>query len=187
MKTKFITSVIAIVFASASLFAADSAATVELVNQKGSSIYKVVYKALGTGKAVLKISGTDGLMFSEIVTYTNGFAYPIDFKGMAEGEYTVEVLGKGTKFKQTVDLKSNKPVAYVRMTEQPNKKELLTITSEAPSDFTIRVFDNLKNEVFSTVETVNKSYAVLLNVSSLTTGYTIEVTETDGNVTVIRK
>lgn len=187
MKTKFITSVMAIVFASASLFAADSAATVELVNQKGSSIYKVVYKALGTGKAVLKISGIDGLVFSEIVTYTNGFAYPIDFKNMAEGKYTVEVLSKGTKFKQTVDVKSNKPVAYVRVTEQPNKKELLTITSEVPSDFTIRVFDKWHNEVFTKVEPVNERYGVVFNVSNLENGYSIEVTEASGNVTVIRK
>jgi hypothetical protein len=187
MKTKFITSVMAIIFASASLFAADSAATVELVNQKGSSIYKVVYKAPGTGKAVLKISGTDGLVFSEIVTYTNGFAYPIDFKDMAEGEYTVEVLGKDTRFKQTVDLKSNRPVAYVRTREQSNKKELLTIVSEVPTDFTIRVYDKWNKEIFTKVEAVNTSYGVLLNVDNLETGYSIEVTEAGGNVKVIRK
>jgi hypothetical protein len=187
MKTKFITSVMAMIFASASLFAADPAATFELVNQKGSSIYKVVYKAPGSGKVFLKISGTDGLVLSETLSFTNGFTLPIDFKGMAEGEYIVEVVGKGTNFKQTVTLKSNKPVAYVRLSEQPNKKKLLTITSEVPSDFTIRVFDKWNNEVFTKVESVNTSYGVLLNVSGLASGYSIEVTETIGNVKVIRK
>lgn len=195
MKTRFITSVLVIVFASASLFAADSAATFELVNQKGSSIYKVVYKAPGSGKAVLKVSGSDGLVFSDIVTYTNGFAYPIDFKGMAEGVYTVEVLGKGTKFKQTIPfntkqtitLKANKPVAYVRTRAISDKKELLTIISEVPSDFVIRVYDKWNKEVFTQVETVQGSYGVLINVGNLERGYYIGVTEDSGNIKLINK
>ena len=39
------TSVMVIIFASASLFATDPATNVELLNQNGSSIYKVVYKS----------------------------------------------------------------------------------------------------------------------------------------------
>jgi hypothetical protein len=186
MKTRFITSVVALVFASASLFAADPAATVLLLNQKGSTVYKLVYKAPGTGKAMLKISNQEGVVFSETVTYTNGFAYPIDFKGLT-GEYTVEVVGKNTKFKQTVTLVNTKPTAYVRVTEQANKKELLTITSAVPADFTIRVFDKFNHEVLSKVETVKDGYAVLLNMNGLGSGYSIEVTEAAGNVQVIRK
>ena len=172
----------AFLFASASLFAADPAATFELVNQRGSSIYKVVYKAVGTGKAVLNITGKQGLVFSEVVTYTNGFVYPIDFKGMAKGEYTVEVLGKGAKFKETVSLVENKPLAYVRVSEQPNQKELLTITSEVPSEFIIRVYDKDDNEVFWTVESINDRYGVVLNVSNLEKGYSIEVTANNNDM-----
>jgi protease II len=187
MKTKFITSVMVIVFASASLFAADSAATIELLNQKGSSIYKVVYKAPGIGKAVLKISNRQGLVFSESINFTNGFAYPIDFKNMSDGEYTVEVLSKAAKFRQTVTLAKAKPLAYVRVTEQANKKELLTIVSQAPADFTIRVYDKWNNEVFTKAEVVKTEYGVVFNMENMATGYTIEVTEASGAVVVVRK
>ena len=187
MKTKFITSVVSIVFASASLFAADPAATVELVNQKGSSIYKVVYKAPGTGKAFLKITGNAGVVFSETLTFTNGFTLPLDFKGMAAGEYTVEVLSKGTKFKQTVAYEKATPVAYVRVTEQAGAKQLLTITSQVPADFTIRIYDNLNNELFVKTETVKSDYAVVFNMSQVSGSYRFDVTETPGNVKVIRK
>jgi hypothetical protein len=187
MKTKFITSVMAIIFASASLFAADPAATVELLNQKGSTIYKVLYKSSGTGKAVLKISDKTGLVFSEVVNYTNGFAYPIDFKNMAEGEYTVEVSGKDANFKQVVNLAKIKPVAYVRVAKQSNKKELLTIVSEVPANFTIRVFDKWNNEVFERAEAINSSYGVVFNTANLALGYTFVVTEASGTMKIVRK
>jgi hypothetical protein len=187
MKTKFITSVMAIVFASASLFAADPAATVELLNQKGSSIYKVVYKAPGIGKAFLKISGIDGVVFTETLSFTNGFTLPIDFKDMVEGEYTVEVLSKGTKFKQTVAYGKTTPVAYVRVAAQPGAKQLLTIRSQVPSDFTIRIYDKWNNELYIKTEAVKSDYAVVFNMSNVVGGYRFEVSETPGNVKVIRK
>lgn len=187
MKTKFITSVMAIMITCASLFAADPAATVELINQEGSSIYKVVYKSPGAGKAFLKISDKEGVVFYKTLNYTNGFAYPIDFKGMADGEYTVEVVGRGAKFKKTLALGKIKPIAYVRVTEQPNNKHLLTITSQASSDFTIRVYDSRNNELLTQRESVKTEYAVILNMASVGSGFKIEVTESTGDVTVIRK
>lgn len=186
MKTRLITSILAIVIASAPLFATDPAATIQLVNQKGSTVYKLVYKAPGTGRAMLKISNQEGTVFTKTVKFTNGFAYPIDFKGLS-GEYTIEVMGKNTKFKQTLTLETKKPTAFVRVTEQANKKELLTISSATPADFTVRVFDKLNQEVFTKVESVKNGYAVLLNVAELSAGYSIDVTEASGAVQVIRK
>jgi hypothetical protein len=187
MKTKFISSVMAIVLTSASLFAADPAATVELLNQKGSSVYKVVYKAPGNGSALLKISNKDGLVLSERFTFTNGFTLPVDFKGMANGEYTVEVLSKGFQFKQTVAYSNVMPVAYVRVTEQPGQKKLLTITSPKTADFIIRVFDSANNELFSTTETITNGYASLFNTAKVSGDCHIEVTAQAGNVAVVRK
>lgn len=187
MKTKFITSVMAIIFAGASLFAADPAATIKLVNQKGSTIYKVVCSLPGAGRAFLKISGSEGVLLTETVSYTNGFAYPFDLKGLADGKYTVEVLTKNARFKETLELEKTKPVAYVRATEQPGNKHLLTITSDEAADFTIRVFDNMNNEIFAKVETVKENYGVVLNMANLAGGYYFEVTEASGNVNVIRK
>jgi hypothetical protein len=96
-------------------------------------------------------------------------------------------VGKGTKFKQTVAYEKAIPVAYVRVTEQPNAKQLLTITSQVPADFTIRVYDKLNNELFVKTETVKSDYAVMFNMSQVSGGYRFEVTETPGNVNVIRK
>jgi hypothetical protein len=187
MKTTFITGVMAMIFASASLFAADPAATVELVNQKGSSIYKVIYKAPGTGRVFLKISGEEGVVLSETLSFTNGFMLPIDFQGMAAGEYTVEVLGKDTRFKQTVVYEKVTPVAYVRLTEQPGAKQLLTITSQVPTEFTIRIYDNWNNELFARTETVKSEYGVVFNMSHVAGGYRFEVTEGPGHVKVITR
>lgn len=177
----------AILLASASLFAADPAATVELVNQKGSTIYKVVCKLPGSGKAYVKVSNGFDVLLSETVNFTNGFAYPLDFKGMASGQYIVEVLTKDTRFKQTIALENTKPVAYVRSTEQPGKRHLLTITSQVPAEFTIRIFDKYFNEVFTKIETVKSEYGVVLNMANLGAGYSFEITESTGDINVIRK
>jgi hypothetical protein len=187
MKTRFITSVMAIIMTSASLLAADTAVTVELLNQSGSSIYKVVYKAAGNGSALLKITNKSGLVFSERLTFTNGFTLPVDFKGMESGDYTVEVLSKNLKFKKTIAHINTIPVAYVRMTEQPGIKQLLTISSPIASQFQIRVLNSNNEELFSTVESVTNHFATLINLAQVQGAYHIEVTETAGNVRVVRK
>lgn len=187
MKTKLIASVMAILLTSASLFAVDSAATVTLLNQKGSSVYKIVYKATGSGSALLKITDKNGLVYSERFTFTNGFTLPVDFKGMAAGAYTVEVVSKGFKFKQAITHVKSTPAAYVRVTEQANAKQLLTISTPIAAEFRIRVLDNANNELFSTTESIANNYATLINVAQVAGPCNVEVTELAGAVAVIRK
>lgn len=189
MKTKFIASVMVMLLTSASLFAANTAATVELLNQRGSSIYKVVCKTAGTGKAILKVYGTTGVLLSETISFTNGFSMPLDFKGLTSGEYTVEVMGKGIKFRQTIALNVNnkKPVAYALVRKQLNKKELLTISTPIPSEFNIRIFDKWGNEVFNQVQPVSDSYGVVLNVSNLGSGYIVQVLEMNDKVKLVTR
>src|SRR6185436_17573393 len=123
MKTRNIISAIAlIVFASASLMASDPEPAFEIKNVEGSSIYKVVYKSAGEGKASMKIFDKDHrVLYSEVLNYTHGFTYPLDFAGMTEGEYTIEISDKENQLRQSLVYDVKSPLAYVHVSKQPNE------------------------------------------------------------------
>jgi hypothetical protein len=187
MKTKSITIALAmIVFASASLLASDPTPTLEVRNQKGSSVYKIVYKAPGQGKVSLKISDKSGFLYTELLNYTDAFTYPLNFKGMDDGEYTVEVSDKENKLKQSLLYESKDPLAYVHVSPQPGEKYMLTIASEVPAEFSVRIYDRRNNEVLVKNESVKKNFGLVYNLSKVDGPFTFEVVETSGKLDVVK-
>ena len=78
---------------------------------KRSTIYKVVCSFAGRGQSFLKISGSEGVFLPKQFLY-QWLCLSIWFKVMiTDGKYTVEVLTKNARFKETPELKKHKPVA----------------------------------------------------------------------------
>jgi hypothetical protein len=188
MKTKSFTIALAmIVLASASLMATDLTPSLEVKNEKGSSIYKVVYKAAGQGKVSMKISAKDGgVLYSEVLNYTDAFTYPLDFNGMKNGEYTVEISNKKTKLKKTVVYDVKSPSAYVRIAKQPEEKYMLTIASQVPANFTVRIYDRWNREVLTKNESVSGTFGLVYNLANVDGPFTFEVVESTGKLDVVK-
>lgn len=187
MKTRsFLMAVALMVMATASVVAQDPSPSFEILNRPGSSVYKLVYKAPGKGRVNVKISGKDGVLYSEMINFTDQFIFPLDFKGMNFGEYSVEVSDKKTRLKEELVYEVKAPLAYVHVAKQPNEKYLLSIRSQAPSDFTVRIFDRWDNEVLARNESVEDEFALVYNLSKLSGPFNFEVTNSAGNVEIIQ-
>jgi hypothetical protein len=189
MKTKFIISVMALLFnVSASLMASDPSPFFEIVNQKGSTIYKLVYKSPGEEKVYLKILDNSGsLVYAQFVNFTNGFTYPLDFKGMKEGEYAIEISNKDARLKKSLTYKMANPLAYVHIAKRPEEKYMLTITSKVAADFTVRIYDRWSREVFQKKEKVSKDFGLVYNLAKVEGPVTFRVTEEAGTVEVVQR
>jgi hypothetical protein len=187
MKTRSFVFALALMFmATASLVAQNPSPSFEIFNQEGSTVYKLLYKAPGKQRVNLKISDKSGVVYSETLSFNEQFIYPLDFKGMKRGEYTVEVSGKNNSLKESFEFGTKTPLAYVHVAKQPNNKYLLSIKSQTPADFTVRIFDRWNREVLEKSESVSDEYALVYNLSRLAGPFNFEVTNSSGNVSIIQ-
>jgi hypothetical protein len=187
MKTRSLVMAVALMFiASVSLVAQNPSPSFEILNQPGSSVYKLVYKAPGKGSVNLKISDKAGVLYSESLSFTDQFIFPLDFKGMSKGEYTVVVSDKKHSLSESLAYDVKIPLAYVHVAKQPNEKYLLSIRSEAPTDFTVRIFDRWNREVLEKSESVSDEFALVYNLSRLSGPFNFEVTNSAGDVAIIQ-
>ena len=188
MKTRSLSIALAMLLgASAALVAQNPSPSFLISNQEGSSVYKLVYKSPGQGKVNLRISDKNGTLYSESLSFTNQFIYPLDFKGMNKGEYTIEVSNKKNTLRESIVYDVKIPLAYVHVAKQPNEKYLLSIRSQIPTDFTVRIFDRWNREVLEKSESVAKEMALVYNLSSLTGPFNFEVTNSAGDVSIIQR
>lgn len=186
MKTKFLVTALAlIVIANSSVVAQDFTPSFEILNQEGSSVYKLVYKAPGQGKVNLKIVDKNGILYSEYLNFTDRFTYPLDFGGMNKGEYTISISDRKKTLKKSIVYDVKIPLAYVHVAKQPDEKYMLTIKSQTPADFTVRIYDRWNNEVMQKSETVAADFGLVYNLSNLAGPFTFQVTNSNGNVEVI--
>jgi hypothetical protein len=187
MKTKFLVTALALmVIANASVMAQDSSPSFDIINQEGSSVYKLVYKSPGQGKVNLKIADKSGIIYTELLSFTDKFSYPLDFSGMNKGEYTITLSDKKKSLKKSIVYDVKIPLAFVHVAKQPNEKYMLTIKSEAPSDFTVRIYDRWNNEVMQKSESVVVDFGLVYNLSNLNGPFSFEVTNATGNVEVVK-
>lgn len=171
---------------SASLVAQNPAPSFEILNQQGSSVYKLLYKATGKQRVNVKVYGANGVLYSESLNFNDQFILPLDFKEMNKGNYTVEVSNKNNTLTETIDYDVKLPKAYVHVAKQPNDKYLLSIKSQLPTNFTVRIYDRWNNEVLEKSETVSNEYALLYNLSRLSGPFNFEVTSNTGDVTIVQ-
>src|SRR5688500_4011966 len=96
MKMKSLIIAMLVVFSAGVVFAGEDEPRTgfAVVSLKGSSVYKVIYKSENSGKVKLNIYDAGGsVIFTETLTGVNGFMVPLNFAGLAAGDYTIELIG----------------------------------------------------------------------------------------------
>ena len=164
-----------------------TAPDMKVVSIKGSSVFRVFYKGAETGKVRLNIfDAQNKRIHSETIAAPNGFVYPLNFTGLATGDYTIEVIDGSGKQRQIVhyvptpviDLKA------VHMTKLINQdgKYLLAISNAQKENIHVRIYDRDSQLVFSEGKEITGAYAAVYKISNAGHGYTFEISDQAGNI-----
>jgi len=185
MKTKFmLVAVIAMVASVA--FATEPNAKVAVVGQKQAGTYKVIYN--GEGKVKMSIFDDKGeVIFMETISTTKGFVRPVNFSGLAFGEYTIEIAdasGKQIQKIQYIGTEAAKNVHVAKLSE--NGKYLFTVSNKKSELINVRIFDGENNLIHDQNLTVNGDLGLVYNLKQVSGTPTFEVTDNTGVVKTVR-
>lgn len=160
-----------------------------VVPVKGSEVFRVIYKSENPSKVKLSVyNSTSRVVFTETMANVGGFIRPLNFSGLAFGEYTIEITdGTGTKTEKVVygpaRVKSKTSVHVARL-HQPDKF-LLSVTNTGEETVTVKIFDGANNLVHTSSKEVTGDFAQLFAVKDLK-GVTFEVSTSSGALKTIK-
>ena len=169
-KKKVVLTMAAMVLASAFTFAATPAPTskVAVVNQS-NSVYKLIYEGATAGKVTLKIyDKSSNVIFAETKKGLSKFILPLNFGGLEQGEYSIEITDEtGTQIQKVNHATENINVAAkaVHISKMKDGKYLISATTSG--NINVQIFDGNDNLVHSKNFDVNGKLAVVYNLKNV--------------------
>jgi hypothetical protein len=190
MKTKFIVSALIVALIAGAAVAADPVKpTVMVVNQKESGIFKIIYKGDKVAKVTMKIYNDQGsVVFNETVSGVDGFIRPVNFNGMAPGEYTIEVNSGKDKEIQKVKYTVENAVSMVHLAKIADTEKYLLAVAKSGNEeqINVKIYDGNSNIVHNETLVVKGDFGLVYNLKNVEGLPTFEVTDKTGNSKVIR-
>lgn len=158
-----------------------------VVPVKGTQVFKVIYKNENPSKVKLTVyNAASKVVFTESMTSVGGFIRPLNFTGLAFGEYTIELAdasGKRTE-KVTYGPAKASARAHVARLAQPDKF-VLSVTNAQRETITVRVFDGANNLVHISSQDADGDFAKLYSVKDLD-HVTFEVSTNAGSLSTVK-
>lgn len=171
-------------FANGPIETTSGTSTVAVTNVAGSSVFKLYYKALNSGRVKVSIlDATQSAVYSETITKTDGFARPYNFSSLSEGEYTIVVEDASGKMEEKIKIdktKSEKLVNVIKVAGE-DSKYLLTVASKKSDAISVKIFDNEGKLLLDQGYDVKNEFAKLFNLRNIKS-FTIQVSDDDGIV-----
>lgn len=191
MKTKslFIAVVAMVVALSAFGEEPSNSKGLAVVPVKGSEVIKVIYKGENAGKIKLNIYNEQAqLVFSESINGLDGFIRPLNFNGLAAGQYTFEIIDANGKKTEKVNYQPLAAKASnVHVTKLAGEgKFLLAVAANGKETISVKIFDAANTLVHSESKSVDGAYAQIYTVKNVKGALTFEVTGANGTTKTVR-
>jgi hypothetical protein len=189
MKTKnVIFTALVAMFVSVLAFAKDPGSPkIVVVNQK-SGVFKVIYEGSKAARVTMRILNAKGVeVFSENLGSVEGFVRPVNFTGMAPGEYTIEIADNAGKQIHKVAYKNETSINAVHVARiAESNKYLLAVANKGSEEINVKIFDGANNLVHDENMTVKGNFGLVYNLTQVAGTPTFEVTDKTGNVKTIK-
>ena len=179
---------IAICLIGSAAFAQESASPKFIVVSQGNpAIYKAAYHNPEASRLKFNIFNAAGdKVYSEALN-VNGFVRPVNFKGMNDGEYTLEVTDNTGTYSQTVNYVRAAPASiHVSKIAKEESKYLLSVANDDASEISVRILDGDNNLVYTQNLAVNGSVGLVYDLASVQGSPTFEVTDNNGAFRTIK-
>lgn len=183
MKTKALFFALLLAAVSTTAFAKEDPG-MAIVSSKGSEIFKVIYKGASTGKVKLNILNSQKrVIYSETISGLNGFICPVNFKGLASGNYTIELVDNTGRYQEQVTYKPVSELKSIHVSKLAHEegKYLLAVANAQDEPISVRIFDELQRVLYNESKTLKGDYAEVFKLVNDRKGYTFEVSDAAGN------
>jgi hypothetical protein len=145
--------------------------TLAVVPVKGSAVYKVIYKKEGSTRVKVNLYNSAGkVVFTETINQ-DGFIRPLNFAGLAPGEYTFEAIDGDSKvvekilYKTEISVPSDKLV-HVSKINGEDQRFVLSIANAKNEAFVVNIYGQNGEVIFTENTTVDGSDAKIYNVKN---------------------
>jgi hypothetical protein len=177
MKTKSI--FIAVVLTAGivvSVVANDNNKSLAILRANGTEVYKIIYK--GESSKTVKINVYDynaDLVFTETINGSNGFILPLNFKGLASGEYTIELTDAAGKHAEKINYQpltvkaEDETSVHVSRVAKNSDKFVLSMTTKSSDEVTINIYDENDQLIFNETKQVNGGFAQVYSIKNVNT------------------
>ncbi|HTF21517.1 MAG TPA: hypothetical protein VK658_25740 [Chryseolinea sp.] len=158
-----------------------------VVPVKGSEVFRVIYKSENPSKVKLSVyNAASEVVFTETMASVGGFIRPLNFSGLAFGEYTIELTDALGKKSEKVSYQPTKSTTNVHVAKLAQAdKFLLSVTNGGKETITVKIFDEANNLVHVSSKEVTGDYAQLFSVKELA-GVTFEISNNAGELKTVR-
>jgi len=195
MKTKSLILAALVVLSSvATTFAEEpTKAGLAIVPVKGTEVFKVIYKSETAGNVKLNIYNESGsVVFSETLKSVEGFIRPLNFSGLQNGEYTIELIdaaGKRSEKVSFLPLGASKigaigataiSTAHVSKLSTENNKYLVALANKTAGTVTVKIYDGAENLIHTETKEISGNFAQVYSVKNAVGNLTFEVTNAAG-------
>ncbi|NOT74019.1 MAG: hypothetical protein HOP08_03755 [Cyclobacteriaceae bacterium] len=161
---------------------------IAVIGQKTNGTFKVIYEGETVGKVKMTIFNQEAeVVFAETTKNVNGFIRSVNFAGMEQGTYTIEIADqKGTEAQTVVYSKATK-VKNVQVSKMANcPKYLLTVANSGQEEISVRIYDGANNLVHTDYRTIDGNFGMVYNLKNITGVPTFEIADNTGNIRTIR-
>jgi hypothetical protein len=162
-----------------------SKAGLAVVPVKGTEVFKVIYKSETAGKVRINLyNASSEVVFTE--SLSGGFIRPLNFKGLAAGTYTLEIVDANGKRTETITYAPAKSTYRISKLAKEEGKFLLSVANPSSSVVTVKIFNRNGDLLHTeTNKDVQIDFAKVYKVTNVT-GVTFEVSDDNGKVEIVR-
>jgi hypothetical protein len=171
-------------------------ARLAVVPVKGSEVFKVIYKNESSARVRLNLyNASSELVFSEIISTTDGFIRPLNFAGLRAGEYTLEIIEGSKKKVEKISFAPLRQVSEKAVVAKKNVhvskvngegKFLVAIASSAVDErVTLKIVDRHENVIYSETRSLTGDFAQVYRVKDAA-GVRFEIYDASGLTKVSR-
>lgn len=161
---------------------------IAVIPVKGSEVFKLIYKGASAGKVKVSIYNQQAkLVFAETINAVSGFIYPLNFSGLAFGEYTIELVDAAGKKVEKVVYARQDYLKNVHISKISNAagKYLLSVANTGNTPISVKIFDAKDNLIFSETKSIKGDFAQVYKLEDASARYTFQVSDTTGNTKTI--
>ena len=159
-----------------------------VVPVRGSEVFKVIYKGETAGRVKLNIyNAKGGIIFSETLNATEGFIRPLNFKGLADGEYTIELVDATGKKVEKINYAAGKLTSIIRVSRLSNEqsKYLLAIANPSGEQISVKIYND-SELIHTESKEITGDFAQVYTLKDVKGSVTFEVADLAGNKKVFR-
>jgi hypothetical protein len=113
----------------------------------------------------------------------DGFIYPLNFKGLPSGDYTIELVTSAGKQRERVTYVPAGLMTGIhvsRIVKTPGKF-LLSIGNSQNRNITVKIFDLNNILLYSENKSISGDFAQVYNITKPGSSYTFEISDMAGN------